>query len=58
VFDLLGIPLHHGWLVDPENSGEVQAVGQCSYNQLVEKIIAQKSSPDDEKVREGMYDRW
>ncbi|KAM6426543.1 ubiquitin carboxyl-terminal hydrolase MINDY-2 isoform 3-T5 [Liasis olivaceus] len=39
VFDLLDIPLYHGWLVDPQIGDIVKAVGNCSYNQLVEKII-------------------
>uniref|UniRef100_A0A8C0TWT0 Ubiquitin carboxyl-terminal hydrolase n=1 Tax=Cyanistes caeruleus TaxID=156563 RepID=A0A8C0TWT0_CYACU len=42
VFDLLNIPLYHGWLVDPQSPEQVQAVGKLSYNQLVEKIITCK----------------
>ena len=30
------------------------AVGQCSYNQLVEKIIEQKSSSEASKITEGL----
>ncbi|XP_038605893.1 ubiquitin carboxyl-terminal hydrolase MINDY-2 isoform X2 [Tachyglossus aculeatus] len=44
VFDLLAIPLYHGWLVDPQIADIVKAVGNCSYNQLVEKIIFCKQS--------------
>lgn len=50
VFDLLRIPLYHGWLVDPQTPDVQKAVGTCSYNQLVEKIINWKSSPDTEKA--------
>ncbi|OWK05074.1 FAM63A, partial [Cervus elaphus hippelaphus] len=46
VFDLLGIPLYHGWLVDPQSPEAVSAVGKLSYNQLVEKIITCKHSSD------------
>lgn len=53
IFDLLGISLYHGWLVDPQNSEEVAAVGTGSYNQLVEKIISQKNSDQPEQVTEG-----
>ncbi|KAJ8249171.1 hypothetical protein GJAV_G00231930 [Gymnothorax javanicus] len=51
VFDLLDIPLYHGWLVDPQMGDVVKAVGNCSYNQLVEKIISCKQS--DSGVQAG-----
>ncbi|KAM9586443.1 ubiquitin carboxyl-terminal hydrolase MINDY-2 isoform 1-T1 [Trichechus inunguis] len=53
VFDLLDIPLYHGWLVDPQIADVVKAVGNCSYNQLVEKIISCKQSDNSELVSEG-----
>lgn len=53
VFDLLQIPLYHGWLLDPESIEVASAVGSCSYNQLVDKIINNKSSPKSELVTEG-----
>ncbi|XP_053134480.1 ubiquitin carboxyl-terminal hydrolase MINDY-1 [Hemicordylus capensis] len=54
VFDLLNIPLYHGWLVDPQISEMAQAVGKLSYNQLVEKIITCKHSSDPNLVTEGL----
>ncbi|KAM4014043.1 ubiquitin carboxyl-terminal hydrolase MINDY-1 [Anomaloglossus baeobatrachus] len=54
VFDLLSIPLYHGWLVDPQSAETVQAVGKLSYNQLVEKIITCKHSSDPNHVTEGL----
>ncbi|XP_044139229.1 ubiquitin carboxyl-terminal hydrolase MINDY-2 isoform X2 [Bufo gargarizans] len=54
VFDLLDIPLYHGWLVDPEIAEVGTAVGNCSYNQLVEKIISCKQSEKSELVSEGL----
>ncbi|KAM8921072.1 ubiquitin carboxyl-terminal hydrolase MINDY-1 [Pelodytes ibericus] len=54
VFDLLNIPLFHGWLVDPQSSESAQAVGKLSYNQLVEKIITCKHSTDPNLVTEGL----
>ncbi|XP_069074616.1 ubiquitin carboxyl-terminal hydrolase MINDY-1 isoform X2 [Pleurodeles waltl] len=54
VFDLLNIPLYHGWLVDPQGSEVVLAVGKLSYNQLVEKIITCKHSSDPNLVTEGL----
>ena len=53
IFDLLEIGLYHGWLVDPQDEESVNAVGKCSYNQLVEKIIQYKQSDNDDMVREG-----
>ncbi|XP_066063008.1 ubiquitin carboxyl-terminal hydrolase MINDY-1 [Chamaea fasciata] len=54
VFDLLNIPLYHGWLVDPQSPEQVQAVGRLSYNQLVEKIITCKQASDSSLVSEGL----
>ncbi|KAL3841405.1 hypothetical protein ACJMK2_019557 [Sinanodonta woodiana] len=54
IFDLLQISLYHGWLVDPQNEAEVKAMGTCSYNQLVEKIITQKGTDDSDKVNEAL----
>lgn len=54
VFDLLNVPLYHGWLVDPQSPEVVRAVGKLSYNQLVEKIITCKHSGDPNLVTEGL----
>ncbi|XP_029282210.1 LOW QUALITY PROTEIN: ubiquitin carboxyl-terminal hydrolase MINDY-1 [Cottoperca gobio] len=54
VFDLLNIPLYHGWLVDPQSPETVASVGKLSYNQLVEKIIDYKHSADSSRVSEGL----
>jgi ubiquitin carboxyl-terminal hydrolase MINDY-1/2 len=54
VFDLLDIPLVHGWLVDPEMKQVAEALGSCSYNQLVEKIIQNKNSDKEELITSGM----
>ncbi|XP_068171646.1 ubiquitin carboxyl-terminal hydrolase MINDY-2 isoform X2 [Antennarius striatus] len=54
VFDLLDIPLYHGWLVDPQMHDIVKAVGNCSYNQLVEKIISCKQSDNSGLAGEGI----
>ncbi|OWF47944.1 ubiquitin carboxyl-terminal hydrolase MINDY-1-like isoform X2 [Mizuhopecten yessoensis] len=54
IFDLLSIPLYHGWLVDPQEKDLITAIGTCSYNQLVEKIISQRSSDKPETVTEAL----
>lgn len=56
VFDLLHIPLYHGWLIDQDALDIVSAVGNCSYNQLVDKIINNKFSDKPELVTEGKFD--
>jgi len=53
VFDLLDIPLVHGWLVDPNLKSVAEAVATFSYNQLVERIIENKNSKDPALVTEG-----
>lgn len=55
VFDLLGIQLYHGWVIDPQNS-ELQKIvntNALSYNQLVEKMIQQRQSNAEELSRES-----
>ncbi|GFX15998.1 ubiquitin carboxyl-terminal hydrolase MINDY-1 [Trichonephila clavipes] len=54
IFDLLRIPLYHGWLIDPQMLDVVSVVGTCSYNQLVEKIINSKCSLNPENVTEAL----
>ena len=39
VFDLLGLDLVHGWLVDPQDPAAA-AIGSRSYNELVVQIVA------------------
>ena len=56
VFDLLSIELYHGWLIDPQNTETVSAIGGLSYNQLVEKIIASKQDgAESQLVSEGIH---
>ena len=53
VFDLVGVPLYHGWLVDPQNPC-YEVVKDLSYNQLAEKIISDAASQDQRLVEEGV----
>ena len=39
MFDLLGIPLVHGWLVDPQDATTAAVFGNKSYNELVEMLF-------------------
>ncbi|KAD6453632.1 hypothetical protein E3N88_08356 [Mikania micrantha] len=38
VFDLLGIPMYHGWIVDPQDSDTANVIGTKSYNTLMEEL--------------------
>lgn len=46
IFDLLRIPLYHGWLCDSDFTELKEAIGNQSYNQLVDTIITNKNSSD------------
>lgn len=48
IFDLLRIPLFHGWLSDPSMPEVQRVVGNLSYNQLVDSIITGKTSIEPE----------
>merc|ERR1711971_463383 len=54
IFDLFMIALYHGWLVDPQQEDVVRAVDGLSYNQLVEKIIANKNNTDSNLVTDSL----
>ena len=55
MFDLLNIDLLHGWIIDPQNRDLQRIVGAdgSSYNQLIEKMIRQRSASREELVRES-----
>jgi hypothetical protein len=38
VFDLLHVPIYHGWVVDPHDAATADAFGALTYNQVVEKV--------------------
>lgn len=44
VFDLVHVPLLHGWVVDPSDEITATAIGQRSYNQVVEHLIRLRES--------------
>ena len=44
LFDALGIQLLHGWLVDPEERRIVNAIGDKSYNALVNEVVEYRAS--------------
>ncbi|XP_071698858.1 uncharacterized protein [Rutidosis leptorrhynchoides] len=40
IFDLLGISLYHGWIVDPQDVETSGAIGTKSYNTLMGELVA------------------
>uniref|UniRef100_A0A915C4S7 Ubiquitin carboxyl-terminal hydrolase n=1 Tax=Parascaris univalens TaxID=6257 RepID=A0A915C4S7_PARUN len=38
-FDLLGIPLLHGWVADPQQKELVRLLGSLGYNEVAERIV-------------------
>lgn len=40
IFDLLDIPLYHGWLVDPQDHDTAEAIGSKSYNTLMGDLVS------------------
>jgi len=52
IFELVGVALYHGWLVDPQNPS-YDVVKNYSYNQLVEMVINNVSSQDSKLMQEG-----
>ncbi|KAI4303485.1 hypothetical protein MLD38_039108 [Melastoma candidum] len=39
IFDLLDIPLYHGWIVDPQDENTANAIGFKSYNALMADLV-------------------
>lgn len=40
IFDLLDIPLYHGWIVDPQDHDTENAIGSKSYNTLMGELVS------------------
>ncbi|GBF89509.1 hypothetical protein Rsub_02081 [Raphidocelis subcapitata] len=50
VFDLLGVPLVHGWLYDPEDAQTAAVFGNRSYNELVEVLLLGLGNAEVERL--------
>ncbi|XP_050228329.1 uncharacterized protein LOC126677647 isoform X2 [Mercurialis annua] len=40
IFDLLDIPLYHGWIIDPQDFETAKAIGSKSYNAITGELVA------------------
>ena len=54
----MNICLYHGWLLDPQEEDVATAIHSLSYNQLVETIIDNKHSDDQELVSDNLLAAW
>ncbi|KAL6550052.1 hypothetical protein OROMI_020540 [Orobanche minor] len=59
IFDLLDIPLYHGWIVDPQDKETADAIGSKSYNTLMGELVSldtksmeseREKNPEDDSV--------
>lgn len=59
IFDLLDIPLYHGWIVDPQDHETASAIDSKSYNAIMEELVALetqqmegqcKNNPEDDCI--------
>lgn len=53
VFDLLGISLVHGWLVDPQDASTATVFTNKSYNELVELLLLGLDDAEKEQLASG-----
>ncbi|XP_073298805.1 uncharacterized protein [Primulina huaijiensis] len=57
IFDLLDIPLYHGWIVDPQDHETADAIGSKSYNSLMGELVSLDTQTlemsDDKNNQEG-----
>lgn len=57
IFDLLDIPLYHGWIVDPQDVEAANALGSKSYNTLMGELVAlETQNVEDENAGEDSVD--
>ncbi|KAJ1261004.1 hypothetical protein BS78_10G275000 [Paspalum vaginatum] len=52
IFDLLDIPLYHGWIVDPQDTETATAIGSKSYNALASGLAEYKSGKPIEENKQ------
>lgn len=56
MFDLLGISLVHGWLVDPKDKTTAEVFGHKTYNELVELLVAGTGEKELERLSDNLRD--
>ncbi|PSS11461.1 Ubiquitin carboxyl-terminal hydrolase like isoform 1 [Actinidia chinensis var. chinensis] len=56
IFDLLDIPLCHGWIVDTQDYDLANAIGSKSYNTIVEELVALETNMESEQKKNSEED--
>ncbi|KAL8114526.1 hypothetical protein AgCh_021405 [Apium graveolens] len=60
IFDLLDIPLYHGWIVDPQDTDTYNAIGSKSYNTIMGDLVGLETgtmgSEDKKRTEEDSVD--
>merc|ERR1712086_737721 len=51
VFDLLGVRIVHGWLLDPQDVATTLAINNMTYNQALEVLVSAQDSSQQDAVR-------
>ncbi|KAL1569001.1 ubiquitin carboxyl-terminal hydrolase MINDY-1-like [Salvia divinorum] len=54
IFDLLDIPLYHGWIVDPQDIETADAIGSKSYNCLMSELVSLETQAMECKKNENL----
>ncbi|KAK9079692.1 hypothetical protein SSX86_001365 [Deinandra increscens subsp. villosa] len=56
IFDLLDIPLYHGWIVDPQDSDTADAIGLKSYNTLMGELVSLDTQNTESEIKNSEED--
>ncbi|KAK1436194.1 hypothetical protein QVD17_01972 [Tagetes erecta] len=56
IFDLLDIPLYHGWIVDPQDLDTAGAIGLKSYNTLMGELVALDTQNPESEIKKPEED--
>jgi len=53
-FDLMGVELVHGWLVDPNDKDTASIIGNKTYNELIEMVITSSEAHSSMEMLEAL----
>ncbi|KAH6778974.1 hypothetical protein C2S52_010211 [Perilla frutescens var. hirtella] len=56
IFDLLDIPLYHGWIVDPQDHETADAIGSKSYNKLMGDLVSLEAKSITSEQKKNLED--
>uniref|UniRef100_A0A7N0RBH3 MINDY deubiquitinase domain-containing protein n=1 Tax=Kalanchoe fedtschenkoi TaxID=63787 RepID=A0A7N0RBH3_KALFE len=56
IFDLLDIPLYHGWIVDPQDQETANAIGSKSYNRIMSELVSLETRSMDGSYKDDFVD--